>query len=191
MGKLSDLIRISNPKVLGIDASTNSFAFCIIQNGKAVKFGEINFNGATIYDRILDAKKKIKSLKATGIFEVDYISLEAAVVVRSVGTGIKMAYVFGAIMGELMNDSVKIIEVNPIEWQSYIGNKNFNKSQKELIKQEFPDKSDTWIKNKIRERRKLITIDFVKSLGVDTDNNNVSDAAGIAWFVYNKIGSNK
>jgi Holliday junction resolvasome RuvABC endonuclease subunit len=189
MGKLSDLIRINDPKVLGVDASTNSFAFCIIQNGKAIKFGEINFIGATIYDRILDARKKIRSLKATGIFDVDYITLESAVVVRSVGTGIKMAYVFGAIMGELMDDDAKIIEVNPIEWQSFIGNKNFNKSQKELIKKEFPDKSDTWIKNKIRERRKMITIDFVKSLGVNTENNNVADAAGIAWFSYNKIGS--
>jgi Holliday junction resolvasome RuvABC endonuclease subunit len=187
MASLHDLIQQKPKKIIGIDASTNSLAFCILENGKPYKWGEINFQGATIYDRILDAKKKIKALKYNGDFDADAMALEAAVMVRSAATGLKMAYVFGAILGEMIDDKLKISEVHPIEWQSFIGNRNFTKAQKEAVKKENPGRSDSWIKNKIREMRKQITIDFVKGMGIDTDNNNVADAAGIAWFAYKHL----
>lgn len=187
MPSLSDLMKPRHSKVMGIDASTNSLAFCILKDGEPYRWGEINFYGATIYDRILDAKKKIKALKYNGDFDSDAMALEAAVMVRSAATGLKMAYVFGAILGELIDEKLEISEVHPIEWQSFIGNKNFTKAQKEAVKKEYPGKSDSWIKNKIREMRKQKTIDFVKGLGVDTDNNNVADAAGIAWFAYKHL----
>jgi Holliday junction resolvasome RuvABC endonuclease subunit len=183
---LHSLIKQTN-RVIGIDASTNSFAFCVIEDGKAIKWGEIHFYGNNIYDRIVDAKRKIRALKASGALEADAMALEAAVMVRSAATGLKMAYVFGAILGELVDDELKVSEVHPIEWQSYIGNKNFTKAQKLSVKSENPGKSETWIKNRIREMRKQITIDFVKNLGIETDNNNVADAAGIAWFAYNTL----
>jgi hypothetical protein len=99
----------------------------------------------------------------------------------------KMAYVFGAIMGELLSDNVEVKEVHPITWQSYLGNKNFTKAEKLAIKNEFPDKSDNWIKGKIRERRKAKTIDFANSLGIKTESDNVADAVGIAWYAVNEI----
>jgi Holliday junction resolvasome RuvABC endonuclease subunit len=186
MAHLSDLVRSRPKKILGVDASTNSFAFCIIDDGKATSWGEINFTGTNIYDRIIDAKKKIRALKASGQLDVNLIALEAAVMVKSAATGLKMAYVFGAILGELIDEQLEVLEVHPIEWQSFLGNKNFTKAEKLRVKEEYPGKSESWIKNRIREMRKQKTIDFVKSIGVDTDNNNVSDAAGIAWFAYNK-----
>jgi Holliday junction resolvasome RuvABC endonuclease subunit len=187
MPPLHDLIKQSPKKIMGIDASTNSLAFCILKDGKPYKWGEVNFQGATIYDRILDAKRKIKALKYAGDLDADAMALEAAVMVRSASTGLKMAYVFGAILGELIDDKLEISEVHPIEWQSFIGNKNFTKAQKEIVKKANPGKSDSWIKNKIREMRKQVTIDFVKSMGINTDNNNVADAAGIAWFAYKHL----
>ena len=150
-----------------------------------IKWGEINFDGSDIYQRILDAKKKIKSFKNQ--LDTDFVVIEAAISVKSVHTGIKMAYVFGAIMGELLSDNVQVVEVHPITWQSYLGNKNFTKSEKEAIKNEFPGKSDTWIKGKIRERRKQRTIDFAGTLGVQTESDNVADATGIAWYAVNEI----
>jgi len=133
----------------------------------------------------LDAKRKIKSFKNE--LDMDFVVIEAAISVKSVATGMKMAYVFGAIMGELLSDNVRVVEVHPITWQSYIGNKNFNKAEKEAIKLEFPDKSENWIKGKIRERRKQRTIEFSKTLGVQTESDNVADAAGIAWYAVNEI----
>jgi Holliday junction resolvasome RuvABC endonuclease subunit len=182
---LAKLIKPKPTKVLGIDASTNSIAFCLMDGKKAVKWGEINFEGSDVYERILDAKRKLKSFKNQ--LDTDFVVIEAAISVRSVQTGIKMAYVFGAIMGELLSDNVQVVEVHPITWQSYIGNKNFNKAEKQAIKNEFPGKSETWIKGKIRERRKQRTIDFSRTMGIETESDNVADAAGIAWYAVNEI----
>lgn len=172
-------------RILGIDSSTNSIAFCLMVGKKPIKWGEITFHGSSVYERILDAKRKVRALKNK--LEYDIICIEAAVSVKSVATGLKMAYMFGTIMGELMEDDTKVIEVHPITWQSYIGNTNFTKAQKESIKSEFQNKSDSWIKAKIRERRKEKTLNFVKTLGVDVQSDNVSDATAIAWWAANEI----
>lgn len=182
---LAKLAKARGTKVLGIDASTNSFAFCLMDHKNAVKWGEVTFEGADVYERILDAKNKIKAFKHT--LDFDFVVIEAAISVKSVHTGIKMAYVFGAIMGELLNENVEVVEVHPITWQSYLGNKNYTKAEKNAIKLEFPDKSDNWIKGKIRERRKQRTIDFARNLGIKTESDNVADAAGIAWYAVNEI----
>ena len=182
---LAKLVKPKAHKVLGIDASTNSIAFCLMNEKVPVKWGEITFDGADVYERILDAKRKIRSFKRE--LDTDFVVIEAAISVKSVATGMKMAYVFGAIMGELLSDNVEVVEVHPITWQSYLGNKNFTKAEKEAIKLEFPGKSDNWIKAKIRERRKQRTIDFVGNLGIKTESDNVADAAGIAWYAVNEI----
>lgn len=182
---LAKLIKTRSEKVLGIDASTNSIAFCLMDGKKPVKWGEVFFEGSDVYQRILDAKKKIKAFKKE--LDFDFVVIEAAISVKSVHTGIKMAYVFGAIMGELLSDNVEVVEVHPITWQSYIGNKNFNKAEKQAVKDEFPEKSDSWQKNKIRELRKSKTIGFASSLGVKTESDNVADATGIAWYAVNEI----
>ena len=182
---LAKLVKPKAHKVLGIDASTNSIAFCLMNEKVPVKWGEITFDGADVYERILDAKRKIRSFKRE--LDTDFVVIEAAISVKSVATGMKMAYVFGAIMSELLDDNVEVVEVHPITWQSYLGNKNFTKAEKEAIKLEFPGKSDNWIKAKIRERRKQRTIDFVGNLGIKTESDNVADAAGIAWYAVNEI----
>ena len=171
-------------KVLGIDASTNSIAFCLMHNMYPIKWGEIKFHGSNVYERILDAKHKVKSLREK--LDYDTICIEAAVSVKSVATGLKMAYMFGTIMGELMYDDTKIVEVHPLKWQGFINNPNFTKFEKEEVKKQFPGKSDSWYKNKIRELRKQKTIIFATTLGIDTDNDNVADAVGIAWWGSNE-----
>ena len=182
---LAKLAKAKGTKVLGIDASTNSFAFCLMDHKNAVKWGEVTFEGADVYERILDAKNKIKAFKHT--LDFDFVVIEAAISVKSVHTGMKMAYVFGAIMGEILSDDIQVVEVHPITWQSYIGNKNYTKNEKQAIKDEFPTKSETWIKGKIRERRKEKTIAFARNMGIETDSDNVADAAGIAWYAVNEI----
>ena len=171
-------------KILGIDASTNSIAFCLMHDMSPIKWGEVKFHGSNVYERILDAKHKVKSLREK--LDYDTICIEAAVSVKSVATGLKMAYMFGTIMGELMYDDTTIVEVHPLKWQGFINNPNFTKSEKETVKKDFPGKTDSWYKNKIRELRKQKTIVFATTLGIDTENDNVADAVGIAWWGSNE-----
>lgn len=182
---LAKLAKTPDTRVLGIDASTRSVAFCLFDNKTPVKWGEVFFDGGDVYERILDAKKKVHAIAKT--FPSDFVALEAAVMVRSANTGLKMAYVFGAIMGELIADGRKVVEVHPITWQSYIGNKNFTKAEKAEVQKKYPGKSATWYKGKVREIRKQKTIDFCKNLGVATDSDNVADACGIGWYAANNF----
>ena len=177
---LAKFAKNNSKRVMGIDASTHTIAYCIFDGETPVEWGEINFDGGDVYQRILDAKKKVRALRKH--FNTDFVVLEAAVMVRSANTGLKMAYIFGAIMGELLENGAEVLEVHPITWQSYLGNKNFTKVEKEKVKSDNPGRSENWIKYKIREIRNQKTIDFVKSIGVDTTSDNVADAAGIAWY---------
>ncbi len=60
--KLADLVKTRANKVLGIDASTNSVAFCLMGNDKPLKWGKIEFVGADIYEKIYDAKVKTHAM---------------------------------------------------------------------------------------------------------------------------------
>lgn len=182
---LAKLAKSPDRRVLGIDASTRSIAFCLFDNNVPIKWGEVFFDGGDVYERILDAKKKVKSV--TKSLPSDFVAIEAAVMVRSANTGLKMAYIFGAIMGELISDGRRVVEVHPITWQSYIGNKNFTKAQKLELQNKYPGKSANWYKAKMREVRKQKTIDFCKELGVVVESDNVADACGIGWYAANNL----
>lgn len=182
---LAKLAKSPDKKVLGIDASTRSIAFCLFENKSPVKWGEVFFDGGDVYERILDAKKKVRSIAKT--LPSDFVAIEAAVMVRSANTGLKMAYIFGAIMGELVDDGRTVVEVHPITWQSYIGNKNFTKAEKLNLQNTYPGKSANWYKAKMRELRKQRTIDFCKELGVVVESDNVADSCGIGWYAANNL----
>lgn len=187
---LAKLKKIEAHKVLGVDASTNSLAFCIFENDKVISYGEVHFEGADIYERILDAKRKTKAMVDAGLLHADFMALEAGVIVKSAHVGIKMAYVFGTIMGEILADHMEVIEIHPITWQSYIGNKNFTKAEKQAVRGDFPGKSESWYKNKIRSMRKQKTLDFMREKGIITESDNVADAAGLAWYAVNNLMRN-
>lgn len=168
--------------VMGIDASTNSLAFCIMKNGKPVKWGELQFHGANVYERILDASLKVRDLRET--FKVDYIAIESAVLVNSVSVAVKMAYVFGAIMAELLREGAEVIEVKPITWQSFIGNKVWTAQQKAALKKKTPGKSVSWYKTEMRRQRKQFTLDyFNKKYKLKLESDNVGDAFGVAHYL--------
>ncbi len=186
------LAKLAKPKadtVLGIDLSTNSFAFCVF-NGEPIRWGKIEFKGVTIYDKIVDAHKKTEASKK--IIEVDYICIESAIMVRSQDVAIKMAMVVGAVVSALADHKDMIVTVPPSAWQPYIGNKNFSKAEKEQLKLEFPGKSDVWYRNKSRDIRKQRTMNFFNErYGVNVSDHDVADAMGIAYYAYNKLVNNE
>ena len=188
---MSSIARLAKPKankVLGIDSSTNSLAFCIY-DGKPVKWGKINFNGATIYDKIIDAHQKVAANKE--LLSVDYVCIESAIMVRSQDVAIKMAMIVGSVVSALAWRSDMIITVPPSAWQPYIGNKNFTKQEKEELKNKFPNKSENWYRGKSREIRKQRTMDFFKNkYGVDITDHDAGDAMGIAYYAYHKLVNN-
>jgi hypothetical protein len=182
-----NLKEINKPAtVFAIDASTNSMAFAIFNNNSLISTGKINFVGKTNYEKVSDACKKLNSFfKMYDI--VDAIVIEHTVFMNSPKTAADLALVQGAILGAAGINNIKIAgAVNPITWQSYIGNKRLNTKEKQDIVAEFPDKSKAWYKSYERELRKQKTIKFVNTYyDKQIEDNDVADACGIGHWAIN------
>lgn len=183
---LASLHKTKAKRVLGIDASTSSVAFCVFDDDKPVAWGKIDLVGSDIYEKIYDAKKKIGSM--IGLLKSDYIVVEGAILVRSADAVIKLSYVYGVVIAELMAIGAKVITISPTSWQSHIGNKNPTKMEKDKLRFENPGHPDSWYKNKMRNIRKQRTVDWAnKKFNINVDDFDVADSIGIAYYGYKQL----
>jgi Holliday junction resolvasome RuvABC endonuclease subunit len=183
--KLAELIKTKANRVLGIDASTNSIAFCLMENDVPLKWGKIDLIGADIYEKIYDAKVKMHVV--LNELNSDYIAVEGAILVRSPDAVIKLSYVYGVVIAELMSTGAKVITISPSSWQAYIGNKNPTKDEKSAIRSANPGYADSWYKNQLRNMRKQRTVDYFNNkYGIKLDDFDVADSFGIAHYA-NKV----
>jgi Holliday junction resolvasome RuvABC endonuclease subunit len=178
---LASLVKIQANTVLGIDASTNSVAFCLMKNDKPLKWGKIEFVGSDIFEKIHDAKNKMHAMLEE--LKSDYIVVEGAILVRSPDAVIKLSYVYGVVIAELMSTGAKVITISPSSWQAYIGNKNPTKDEKAAIRIKNPGYADSWYKTQLRNMRKQRTVDYFNNkYGLSLTDFDVADAFGIAHY---------
>jgi len=183
--KLADLVKTKANRVLGIDASTNSVAFCLMENDKPLKWGKINLVGSDIYEKIYDSKKKMHVMLDE--LKADYIAVEGAILVRSPDAVIKLSYVYGVVIAELMSTGASVITISPSSWQAYIGNKNPTKDEKQAIRVKNPGYADSWYKAQLRNMRKQRTVDYFNNkYGILLNDFDVADSFGIAHYA-NKV----
>jgi Holliday junction resolvasome RuvABC endonuclease subunit len=177
--KLASLIKTKANRVLGIDASTSSIAFCLMEDDVPLKWGKINLVGEDIYEKIYDAKNKMSVMLEE--LKSDYIVVEGAILVRSADAVIKLSYVYGVVIAELMSTGASVITISPSSWQAYIGNKNPTKEEKAAIKIKNPGYAESWYKNQLRNMRKQRTVDyFNKKYNLNVTDFDVADSFGIA-----------
>ena len=182
---LASLVKTKANRVLGIDASTSSIAFCLMENDVPLKWGKINLDGNDIYEKIYDAKNKMSVMLDE--LKSDYIVVEGAILVRSPDAVIKLSYVYGVVIAELMSTGAKVITISPSAWQAYIGNKNPTKDEKSAIRTLNPGYADSWYKNKLRNMRKQRTADyFNRKYNLNVVDFDVADSFGIAHYA-NKV----
>ena len=183
--KLGELIKSKAHRVLGIDASTNSIAFCLMENDVPLKWGKINLAGLDIYEKMYDAKVKTHAM--LNELKADYIAVEGAILVRSPDAVIKLSYVYGVVIAELMSTGTKVITISPSAWQAYIKNSNPTKVEKEAIRIKNPGYADSWYKTQLRNMRKQRTVDYFNNkYGLALNDYDVADSFGIAHYA-NKV----
>ena len=183
--KLGELIKLKASRVLGIDASTNSIAFCLMEDNHPLKWGKLDLVGSDIYEKIYDAKVKMNVMLDE--LKSDYIAVEGAILVRSPDAVIKLSYVYGVVIAELMSTGSRVITISPSSWQAYIGNKNPTKEEKADIRLKSPGYADSWYKTQLRNMRKQRTVDYFNSkYKISLDDFDVADSFGIAHYA-NKV----
>ena len=101
-----------------------------------------------------------------------------------------LALVQGALLGAAAQAGVRIAgSINPIAWQTFIGNGKLSKEEKLALRSENPSKSDSWYKTQEREIRKQKTIRFVNvQYDLNVDDNDVADAIGIGHYAFHNWG---
>jgi hypothetical protein len=185
MVKLS-LINPQPQRICSIDASTNSLAFAIFNGENLEAVGKIEFTGATTYLKVKDAARK-----TAAFFSVygtpQAIVIEHTVFMNSPKTAADLALVQGALLGALgVSGAETIKSINPIAWQTFIGNGRLTTPEKQVIRSDNPGKSESWYKAKEREFRKQRTIRFVNTIyDKQVSDNDVADAIGIGHYAIN------
>jgi Holliday junction resolvasome RuvABC endonuclease subunit len=174
--------------ICAIDASTNSLAFALFntEDENLGFIGKISFEGNNVYEKIMDAGKKVKAVfDYYGGFEA--IVIEHTVFMNSPKTAADLALVQGAILGAAGQAGTKVIgKVSPITWQNYIGNKKLSKEEQFYIRTQNPGKSVSWYKNFERNLRKERTIKFINTIyDRHIEDNDVADACGIGHWAMN------
>jgi len=179
-------------RALGIDCSTKSLAYACFEGDKPLYCGEIFFEGKTVFHRLNDARAKTQAIidsdDIMGIdgFKADYVAIEAAIAVKNVKVAILLAYVYGSVMGVLMQNGAEVVEVAPITWQSAIGNPNLKTWEKDQIKKDNPGKSASWYQNAGRKMRKARTLEWAKQFfTIPSESDNIGDAVGVAYYAAN------
>ena len=184
---MKTIIASNKPNTIcSIDASTNSLAFAIFSGNNLEQFGKLNFQGVNTYAKVKDAARK--TLAFFKQFKIDAIVIEHTVFINSPKTAADLALVQGAMLGAAGIAGIKVAgAVNPISWQTFIGNGKTTKDAKFLIRKNNPGKSESWYKNFDRESRKQKTINFINiNYDVTVSDNDVADAIGIGhWAIHN------
>ena len=176
----------SKPKnICSIDASTNSLAFAIFSDNKLITFGKIRFEGMNAYQKLGDAARK--SMPFFKQFDIDAIVIEHTVFINSPKTASDLALIQGALLGAARISGIRTAgSINPITWQSFIGNNKLSAKEKQDLMNEFPGKSKNWYQNKSREIRKQRTIKFVNTYyDKNLTDDDVADAIGIGHYAIN------
>ena len=180
-------LEIKPDRICAIDASTNSLAFALFSGDDIESIGKISFEGNDVYEKVIDAGKKVKAFfDIYGGFEA--IIIEHTVFMNSPKTAADLALVQGAILGAAGQSGTKIIgKVSPITWQNFIGNKKISKEEQLLIRSQIPGKSESYYKAHERMLRKERTIKFINTIyDRSITDNDVADACGIGhWALKN------
>lgn len=178
-------------RVCSIDASTNNLAFAIFNNKVLETYGKINFEGANAYNKLADACAKSKGLFE--LYGVQAVVIEHAVFMNSPKTAADLSLVQGGLLGGLSLAGVGVIKsINPIAWQTFIGNGRLTPAEKSIVRASSPGKSESWYKTKERELRKDKTIRFVGTYyDKNISDNDIADAIGIGHYAlrnWEKLG---
>lgn len=181
---------LSKPRtIIAVDASTNSMAFSVFEDGRLIKYGKIRFVGTDALYKAGDAcKKAIPFFKA---FRSDAIILESAIYSNSPKTAMQLSLVQGAIIAAAQVAGIKIVKtITPMEWQNHISNRLLTKEEKRQIVDKNPGKSSSWYKGKEREVRKQRTIDHInKRYKIDVSDDDVADSIGVGTYVNDRWNS--
>jgi|SRR5215203_4665409 len=171
-------------RTIGIDHSTNVFAYSVFVGTKLERWEEIPLVGSTVYERLGDLHIKLASR-----FEnenIDSVVIEKTACVNNTSVTIKLGMVAGVIIGYFQARGIKCQEILSITWQGATCKPTLTKAERLVLKRDNPGHPASWYTNEARKIRKKRIIDWVtENYGVVAPSD-ASDAISIGHFASRK-----
>lgn len=188
--ELDDVINKKSAKrVIGIDPSTNSLAFAVVDRNKKGKVflnykGKINFKGDPQSVKFRKISSWIeRQYKDDDTFNIECV-IEQTIFIQNPQTSRLMAYITGYTWGRMIQAGIPVSDIGPMTWKSWLGYKKVTKAQKEQWKEEGLSEKD--VKKKANFERKHRTRLILEDKGIREEDDDIMDAVGIAlWGVHN------
>lgn len=145
-------------KILGLDTSTTSTGYAVLDDNKLISYGTIKTpKKADLLDKIIYIEEHIKQI--IKVKEVEFIVIEDLAVTRSASTTKALTGLLYHLLVEFRKRDMLVVQVRPTQWRSICG-----------------------IKGKGRNELKANAIQYVKNI-YDLDvNDDEADAICIAKF---------
>ena len=187
---LDDVInKKSAIRVIGIDPSTNSLGFAVVDRNSDGKVflnvkGKINFKGDPQSVKFRKISSWIESLDLyTGAFDTQCV-IEQTIFIQNPQTSRLMAYITGYTWGRMIQAGIPVSDIGPMTWKSWLGYKKVTKKQKDQWADEGLSPKD--VKKKANFERKHRTRIILEEKGIEEEDDDIMDSIGIAlWGVNN------
>lgn len=172
-------------RYMGIDASTKSIAWGLIDNDQLLRYGEFFFTSSDFDFRLYQARTIMESdLMLEEFNRADYIVFEKAIIGPNREVALKMAQMFGVLKSVLKESTAKLVEAPPMTWQEKIGNPVLRgRARADFLKNHPEWRTRSQMNTGIRNHRKKLTQDIVfEQFGEEIESDNITDGIGLAIF---------
>jgi Holliday junction resolvasome RuvABC endonuclease subunit len=168
-----------------VDMSSKFLAYALWDDDSLVGFGKVFPSGSSDVAIGSVTGAVISEFKELGIQRVVY---EGAFLGANVNVVKILSRTTGAMIGGFYQVGVREFgSIPPITWQTGIGVGKSPRVEVERLRKQYPDKSASWLKNKDRNNRKQLIVDYVNEkhgLQLSIDDNDVADAIGIGDYIW-------
>jgi hypothetical protein len=184
----NSVLQLRNKKgkrVLGIDHSTTTLAFCLSVDGVPEYWEEIPLLGSNVYARIGDLVNKLAARFDSE--DINTLVIEKTVQVNSRDTVVKLAMIAGAIIGYFEARGIQAYEVSALTWQAATAKPTLTKAEQAALKLANPGRAKSWYSNEARKIRKQRIIDWVaNTFGINVPSD-CADSICIAYYGSSKL----
>jgi hypothetical protein len=171
------------------DMGIKHLAFAVYDNDVLFDFGRITAS---------NNPDSVVGFTTVQVFErfdgvgIDTVVYENGYLANSPKILMDLSKITGAMLGGMwMVNATHSIAVPPITWQTGIGIGRTSDKNYEILKRKHEGKSVSWIKQRDRENRKQLIIDFVNKtydLELQMDKNDEADAIALGHYAKQQWG---
>lgn len=172
-------------RVLGIDHSTNTLAFCVSIDGQIKDWGEIQLSGNNVFEKMGDLHEKL-DIEFNNV-AINTLCIEKTVQVNSRDTVVKLAMIAGVIIGYFSSKGIKVFEVPALTWQAATAKPTLSKIDLAVLKTNNPGRTKSWYSNEARKIRKQRIIDWVETTFGIIAPSDAADAICISYYGGTKL----